>query len=136
MATVAAAAISRINKKISMHQLDYVGSHDAARPQGESARGCADSRVAHRADRCIVVGGGVDRQRAILSSAGNLVKHDDARALLGVLSGERDVSKGIITTTSDFASRIVSDPFIKPFMPTRLELLNGERLQKWLASLV
>jgi restriction system protein len=69
-------------------------------------------------------------------SPGNLVKHDDVRALLGVLSGEPDVSKGIITTTSDFAPRIVSDPIIKPFMPTRLELMNGERLQKWLASLL
>jgi len=69
-------------------------------------------------------------------SPGHLVKQDDVRALLGVLTGEPDVSKGIITTTSDFAPRIVSDPFIKPFMPTRLELMNGARLQKWLASLL
>jgi restriction system protein len=66
---------------------------------------------------------------------GHLVKHDAVRALLGVLSGERDASKGIITTTSDFAPRISTDPFIKPFLPTRLELMNGARLREWLKSL-
>jgi restriction system protein len=66
---------------------------------------------------------------------GHLVTHDDVRALLGVLSGEQDASKGIITTTSDFAPRIRTDPFIKPFLPTRLELVNGEELRKWLSEL-
>lgn len=66
---------------------------------------------------------------------GHLVKHDDVRALLGVLSGELDASKGIITTTSEFAPKIKSDPFIKPFFPTRLELVNGVELQKWLMEL-
>jgi restriction system protein len=65
---------------------------------------------------------------------GQLVKHEDVRALLGVLSGEQNASKDIITTTSDFAPKIKSDPFIKPFMPTRLELMNGEQLQSWLKS--
>jgi restriction system protein len=69
-------------------------------------------------------------------SPGHLVKHDDVRAFLGVLGGERDASKGIITTTSDFAPRIASDPFIKPYLSTRLELMNGERLQMWLTSLL
>jgi len=27
------------------------------------------------------------------------------------------------------------DPFIAPFLPTRLELMNGEALQKWLRDL-
>jgi restriction system protein len=65
----------------------------------------------------------------------HLVRHDDVRALLGVMSGEQDTSKGILTTTSDFAPTIATDPFIKPFVPTRLELLNGEALQKWLIEL-
>jgi restriction system protein len=64
------------------------------------------------------------------------VPHDDVRALLGVLSGERDASKAILTTTADFAPRITSDPFIKPFLPTRLELVNGEQLQEWLSDLL
>jgi restriction system protein len=66
---------------------------------------------------------------------GHLVKYDDVRALLGVLSGEQDASKGIITTTSDFPPKITSDPFIAPFLPTRLELMNGARLRKWLTDL-
>jgi restriction system protein len=67
--------------------------------------------------------------------AGHLVKHDDVRALLGVLNAEQDASKAILTTTSDFAPRVWKDPFIKPYLPTRLELLNGEELQSWLVEL-
>jgi restriction system protein len=66
---------------------------------------------------------------------GNLVPYDAVRALIGVLTGERDASKGIITTTSDFPPRILEDPFIAPFTPYRLELVNGARLQKWLIEL-
>jgi restriction system protein len=66
---------------------------------------------------------------------GNLVSYDDVRALLGVMSGERDVSKGIIATTSDFPPRIRQDPFIAPFLPTRLELMNGIQLKRWLTDL-
>lgn len=66
---------------------------------------------------------------------GHLVGQDDVRALLGVLTGERDASKGMITTTSDFAPRILKDPFIAPFVPTRLELMNGEALRAWLLAL-
>ena len=65
----------------------------------------------------------------------HLVKHDDVRALLGVLSGDPKASKGIVTTTSDFAPGIATDPLIAPFMPTRLELMNGEKLKSWLATL-
>jgi restriction system protein len=63
------------------------------------------------------------------------VGQDDVRALLGVLSGEQNASKAIIATTTDFAPRLASDPFIKPFLPTRLELINGRKLREWLVSL-
>ena len=66
----------------------------------------------------------------------HLVKHDDVRALLGVLSGDPKASKGIVTTTSDFAPGIVTDPLIAPFIPTRLELMNGQTLKKWLTTLL
>jgi restriction system protein len=66
---------------------------------------------------------------------GHLVKHEDVRALLGVMSAERDTSKGIITTTSGFAPRIRTDPFIAPHLPTRLELMDGKALQKWNSEL-
>jgi restriction system protein len=79
---------------------------------------------------CVKIIGSVKRY-----TPGNLVGYDDIRALLGVLSGERDASKGIITTTSDFPPRVNEDPFIAPFIPTRLELMNGKALQKWLREL-
>jgi restriction system protein len=68
-------------------------------------------------------------------SPGHLVGYDDVRALLGVMSGERNVSKGMVMTTSDFPPLIEKDPFIEPFVPTRLELVNGKQLQKWLIEL-
>jgi hypothetical protein len=63
------------------------------------------------------------------------VPYDAVRALIGVITGEQSTSKGIITTTSDFPSLIESDPFIRPFLPTRLELVNGAKLQGWLEHL-
>ena len=66
---------------------------------------------------------------------GLLVDYDDVRALLGVMTDERDTSKGIITTTSDFPPNIMKDPFIAPFVPYRLELMNGKALQEWLRKL-
>lgn len=66
---------------------------------------------------------------------GSLVPYDDVRALLGVMSGEQNVSKGIVTTTADFPPLIEMDPYIKPFLPTRLELMNGRQLQEWLKGL-
>jgi restriction system protein len=65
---------------------------------------------------------------------GNLVPYDAVRSLLGVLSGEQNASKGIITTTSAFPPNIENDPFIRPFLPTRLELMDGQALRRWLVS--
>lgn len=69
------------------------------------------------------------------NAPGNLVGYDDVRALLGVMSGERDTSKGVLTTTSDFPPNILKDRFIAPFVPYRLELMNGTMLLAWLRSL-
>jgi restriction system protein len=57
----------------------------------------------------------------------HLVTADDVRALLGVLQGDK-ASKGFLTTTSDFAPRLSDDILIKPFMPAKLELINGKML--------
>jgi restriction system protein len=65
----------------------------------------------------------------------HIVPYDAVRALMGVIASERDTSKGIITTTSDFPPKIESDPFISPLLPTRLELVNGAKLEAWLADL-
>lgn len=66
---------------------------------------------------------------------GHLVKANDVRALMGVLQGD-GASKGILTTTSDFAPKIKDDPLIKPFIPSRLELINGSILFNRLEELV
>lgn len=58
---------------------------------------------------------------------GHLVTANDVRALMGVLQGD-GASKGFLTTTSDFAPLLRTDPFIVPFMPSRLELVNGKQL--------
>ncbi len=63
------------------------------------------------------------------------VKADDVRALLGVLEAEQNVSKGIITTTSQFAPGIYKDERLKAFMPYRLELKDGKALREWLIGL-
>jgi restriction system protein len=66
---------------------------------------------------------------------GHLVTADDVRALNGVVFADPKASKGIITTTSDFAPRIASDPSIAPLVPTRIQLVNGLELQSWLADI-
>jgi restriction system protein len=64
----------------------------------------------------------------------NLVPADDVRALVGVLHADK-ASKGFVTTTSDFAPRIVDDPTIQVFIPARLELINGKMLLARLGEL-
>jgi restriction system protein len=65
---------------------------------------------------------------------GHVVTLDDVHSMLGVLSAEKNVSKGIITTTSDFAPGVHTDERIKQFMPHRLELRPKERLLEWLTK--
>ncbi|WP_161967470.1 restriction endonuclease [Fimbriiglobus ruber] len=61
---------------------------------------------------------------------GHLVTADDVRALLGVLHGDLNATKGIVTTTSDFAPKLLQDPAIAAQIPFRLELVNGAELVK------
>lgn len=58
------------------------------------------------------------------------VTPDDARALYGVLMLDQRASKGIITTTSDFAPSIASE--FDQAIPYRLELRNGNDLVQWI----
>jgi restriction system protein len=57
----------------------------------------------------------------------HLVAANDVRALIGVLQGD-GASKACLSTTSDFAPMIKTDPFIHPLIPSRLELVNGTAL--------
>ena len=61
---------------------------------------------------------------------GHKVPADDVRALLGVLSRDQNVSKGIVTTTSMFAPGIEEE--MKLFIPNRLELKDGPRTGRYL----
>lgn len=66
---------------------------------------------------------------------GHLVTADEVRAMLGVITGADNVSKGVVTTTSDFAPRLADDPYIKKYLPYRLELKARDVLFPWLESL-
>src|SRR5262249_33532665 len=57
----------------------------------------------------------------------HLVTANDVRALVGVLHGD-GASKGFVTTTSGFAPLLRTDPLITPFIPSRLELIDGKKL--------
>jgi|ERR1700722_12010252 len=67
--------------------------------------------------------------------AGTLGNTYDVRALLGVLTAEPDASKGIVATTSGFAPKIENNSQIAQFLPTRLELIDGQKLRGWLNDL-
>lgn len=67
---------------------------------------------------------------------GHLVTAEEVRAMLGVLSANPNVSKGIITTTSDFAPGIEKDDNLRAFMPYRLELKPKAALLDWLRGIL
>jgi restriction system protein len=62
------------------------------------------------------------------------VEYDDIRALMGVLQTD-GASKGFLTTTSDFPPELEKDSLITPFIPSRLELINGTQLRAGLIRL-
>jgi restriction system protein len=65
---------------------------------------------------------------------GHLVTADEVRAFLHVVANTRNISKGIVTTTSDFAPGIATDDTIAPYVPNRLQLVNGTELNTRLAE--
>jgi restriction system protein len=64
---------------------------------------------------------------------GHRVTADEVRAVLGVLSRDQNVSKGIVTTTATFAPGIRKE--LEAVIPYRLELKDGPALAKWLTEL-
>jgi restriction system protein len=65
---------------------------------------------------------------------GLLVTEGEVLQMLAILGRDRNVSKGYITTTSDFAPGVWKDKDLKRYMPHRLELTHGEKLLAWLAD--
>jgi restriction system protein len=74
----------------------------------------------------------IDQVKAYKPS--HLVDANDVRALMGILQND-GAAKGFVTTTSDFASKLRNDPLIAPWIPSRLDLINGEQLRKRLIEL-
>ena len=63
---------------------------------------------------------------------GHVVTAEEVRAMIGVVTGAQNVSKGVVTTTSEFAPRLTEDEYIKPLIPYRLELKPRDILLPWL----
>ena len=66
----------------------------------------------------------------------HVVTADEVRSMIGVIAGDQNVSKGVITTTSFFAPEVEEAKNIKPFIPYRLELRPRDATIRWLTSLV
>jgi restriction system protein len=66
---------------------------------------------------------------------GHVVTLEEVHAMLGVLSSQPNVSKGVITTTSTFAPGVWKDPGVSQLIPYRLELKDRHALLPWLSSL-
>ena len=60
------------------------------------------------------------------------VTAEEVRALVGTITAEGNVSKGVITTTSRFAPKLLDDESIRRLVPHRLELKDKDPLLKWL----
>ena len=67
---------------------------------------------------------------------GKRVTAEKVHALTGVVNTHQNVSKGVLTTTAEFAPGVWTDKAIAPLMPNRLELRDGEFLIEWIASLL
>jgi restriction system protein len=57
---------------------------------------------------------------------GTKVTAEQVQALLGVVLSDPQASKGIVSTTWEFAPKIKKNPQITQYIPHRLELLNWE----------
>jgi len=56
------------------------------------------------------------------------VEASDVDALIGVINKQPHTSKGIISTTWEFAPKIMDDPDIARLVPYRVQLVNGTEL--------
>jgi len=63
---------------------------------------------------------------------GHVVTADEVRAMVGVISLDRNCSKGVVTTTSTFAPKLLDDPGLAACIPYRIELKAGTELIRWM----
>ena len=62
----------------------------------------------------------------------HLVKAEEVRSFVFALDRDKSASRGIVTTTSDFAPGVPHE--FKEWVPTRVDLVNGTRLLDMLAN--
>ena len=60
----------------------------------------------------------------------HLVPAKEIREFWGAITHDFKATKGVFTTTSDFAPGILKD--FEDRIPQRIELVNGDRLKTWL----
>lgn len=65
-------------------------------------------------------------------SKGRKVGLDDVRAMFGVLNFDRNASKAVISTTTEFAPGVLTAEEIQACVPYRLELRDGLQIMEWL----
>jgi restriction system protein len=58
----------------------------------------------------------------------HLVKASEVRDLIGALEGDKQATKAVLSTTSNFAPKIKKTPQIMQYVPHRLELVNWPEL--------
>ncbi len=63
---------------------------------------------------------------------GHLVPAKEVREMVGVIAADPAATKGVITTTSDFAPGVQKDENITRLIPYRLELKPRDELLSWL----
>ncbi len=63
-------------------------------------------------------------------SPGNKTTAEEVQALIGVLLSDPQASKGIVSTTWEFAPMIWQNPHIMQYVPHRLELVDGKALME------
>lgn len=66
---------------------------------------------------------------------GHVVTAEEVRAMVGTITAAGNVSKGIVTTTSTFAPKILEVDFVRSLVPYRLELKDRQQLLAWLNGL-
>jgi restriction system protein len=69
------------------------------------------------------------------NNSDRLITEDEVLKMLGILDRERNVSKGYITTTSNFAPGVYKDKNLALYMPHRLELKPRDELLAWLKDI-
>jgi restriction system protein len=72
--------------------------------------------------------------QAKANSPTHLVSQNDVRAIFGVLRLDAGATKGVITTTSDFAPGVAEE--FQKVIPYQLETKNGEQFLEWIRKIL